>query len=67
MPRAVSQPIPAPTEDLSGKGHQPGPVYVNGPPFPVSFFMLRLFLNSTFTKEVILKFHKKLLLAKIDV
>ncbi|XP_072392694.1 nose resistant to fluoxetine protein 6 isoform X1 [Diabrotica undecimpunctata] len=33
-------------------GYIPGPVmYINGPPFPVSFFKLRLHLNSSFTTE----------------
>ncbi|XP_056633905.1 nose resistant to fluoxetine protein 6 [Diorhabda sublineata] len=33
-------------------GFKPGPVvYTNGPPFPVSFFKLRLHVNSSFTTE----------------
>ncbi|CAG9822655.1 unnamed protein product [Phaedon cochleariae] len=41
-----------PSSPSNPAGYKAGPlVYTHGPPFPVSFFMLRLHLNSSFTTE----------------
>ncbi|KAJ8944684.1 hypothetical protein NQ318_015892 [Aromia moschata] len=41
-----------PTSPTSPLGYQSGPmIYSTGPPFPISFFMLRLHINSSFTTE----------------